>query len=133
MAAGRPLAPLGLPPVPAITRATLVLRLQYPSENQLITSRDSNFVLGSVGSGDAKLSINGVDVSLASNGAFIAWLPNPPVSAPHYDLVVSRGNELVRRSVRIRYGVRTTIPPDGARLVDSGSMLPVRGLFAVVI
>ena len=130
-AAGRPSAPQGLPPVPAIARATLVLRLQYPSENQLITSRDSNFVLGSVGSGDAKLSINGVDVSLASNGAFIAWLPNPPVSAPHYDLVVSRGNELVRRSVRIRYGVRTTIPPDGARLVDSGSVLPVRGLFAV--
>ena len=131
VAAGRPSAPAGLPPVPAIARATLVPRVQYPSENQLITSRDSNFVLGSVGSGDAKLSINGVDVSLASNGAFIAWLPNPPVSAPRYDLVVSRGNELVRRSVRIRYAMRTTIPAEGARLVDSGSVLPLRGLYAV--
>ncbi len=131
VAAGRPSAPAGLPPVPAIERATLVPLVQYPSENQLITSRDSNFVLGSVGSGDAKLSINGVDVSLASNGAFIAWLPNPPVSAPRYDLVVSRGNELVRRSVRIRYAMRTTIPAEGARLVDSGSVLPLRGFFAV--
>src|SRR5690349_705293 len=46
-----PLAPAGLPPVPVITGAALAPRLQYPADNQLIATRDSNFVLGSVGSG----------------------------------------------------------------------------------
>ena len=65
-----PSAPAGLPPVPAIKGAPIVAHVQYPADNQLITSRDSNFVLGSVGSGDAHLSINGIEVPLAPNGAF---------------------------------------------------------------
>ena len=125
--AGMAAKPIGLPPVPVITGATLSPRVQYPSENQVIASRDSNFVLGSVGSGDAKLSINGVDVSLAPNGAFIAWLPTPPISAPRYDLVVTRGAEVVRRSVIVRYPVRTVLSASGPRLVDSVSMIPTRG------
>ena len=65
-----PSAPAGLPPVPAIKGAPIVAHVQYPADNQLITSRDSNFVLGSVGSGDAHLSINGIEVPLAPNGAY---------------------------------------------------------------
>lgn len=117
-----PLAPTGLPPVPRITGAPLVPAVQYPAENQLVTSRDSNFVLGSVGSGDALLSINGISVPLAANGAFIAWLANPASSA--YELVVRRGADSVRKVVKVRYPVRRTIPAAGKLLVDSLSVTP---------
>lgn len=124
-----PLAPTGLPPVPRISGAPLVPAVQYPAENQLVTSRDSNFVLGSVGSGDALLSINGISVPLASNGAFIAWLANPASSA--YELVVRRGADSVRKVVKVRYPVRRTIPAAGKLLVDSLSVTPAPRLRAL--
>lgn len=126
-----PLGPPGLPPVPAIVGAALVPRVQYPSDNQVISARDSNFVLGSVGSGDARLSINGRSVPLAPNGAFLAWLPIPPASAPRYDLMVTRGTDTVRQTVRVRYPTRLAIPATGPLLVDSSSLSPTRGVRAV--
>jgi len=114
-----------------VTGATLAPRLQYPADNQLIAARDSNFVLGSVGSGDIRLSINGVDVPIAPNGAFIAWLPLPPVSAPAYELVASRGADTVRQRVRVRYPTRRPIPATGPLLVDSTSVLPARNVRAL--
>ena len=123
--------PLGLPPVPHIAGASLIPRVQYPGINQIITSRDSNFVLGSVGSGDATLSINGIDVFVAPNGAFLAWLPNPPVSAPRYDLVVRRADEEVRGTVAIRYPSRVPLLSTGPRLADSASVVPTRGVRAL--
>ncbi len=127
-------APVGtpwLPPVPPVSGAALALRVQYPSANQLITSRDSNFVLGTVGSGDAQLSINGVDVSLAPNGAFIAWLPVPSASAPVYELVARRGADTVRRRVSVRFPTRVAIPATGRLLLDSASLTPARGVRAL--
>lgn len=76
-----PLIASGLPAVPTVRGAPIDVRVRYPAENQLITSRDSNFVLGSLGTGDATLSINGQAVPVAPNGAFLAWLPNPPAGA----------------------------------------------------
>lgn len=125
-----PLAPSGLPPVPSVTGAALAPRLQYPSDNQLIATRDSNFVLGSVGSGDAKLSINDIAVPVAPNGAFIAWLPNPPASSARYDLVATRGTDTVRRSVKIRIPVRQVIPASGSLIIDTASIAPARGVRA---
>lgn len=119
-----PLTPAGLPPVPSMTGAPLTPKLQYPSDNQLITSRDSNFVLGSVGSGDANLTINGQAVAIAPNGAFIAWLPNPPATAPRYELVAARGVDTARRTVRIRYAQRAGIASTGPLLIDSTSVAP---------
>ena len=55
-----PLGPPGLPPVPAIVGAALVPRVQYPSRqsaHHAAAIRTS--CSGSVGSGDAQLSING--------------------------------------------------------------------------
>jgi N-acetylmuramoyl-L-alanine amidase len=113
-----------------VSGAPLAPRLQYPADNQLIASRDSNFVLGSVGSGDVRLSINGYEVPVAPNGAFIAWLPNPPVAEPRYELVATRGDSVVRSSVRIRYPTRVAIPASGTKLLDSGSVMPGRGVRA---
>lgn len=119
-----PRAPAGLPPVPTVRGAALDVQIRYPSDNQLLTSRDSNFVLGSLGSGDVMLFVNGAPVPVAANGAFLAWLPNPPAVAPQYDVLVARGVDTVRRTIRIRYATRTVMPVDGKLHVDSASLAP---------
>jgi len=65
-----------LPPVPQVT-GPLVPYVEYPDSLQPVAVRDSNFVFGSVGSGDATLLINGQFVPVQPNGAFLAWLPVP--------------------------------------------------------
>ena len=110
--------------VPVVNNAPLSPRVQYPAENQTIASRDSNFILGSIGSGDATLTINGLPVDVAPNGAYIGWLPNPPASNPVYDLMVTRGADTVRRSLRIKYPTRLILPATGKLRVDSGSVTP---------
>ncbi|MGV3708632.1 MAG: N-acetylmuramoyl-L-alanine amidase [Gemmatimonas sp.] len=110
--------------VPVVANAQLNPRVQYPAENQLIATRDSNFILGSIGSGDAKLTINGAPVDVAPNGAYIGFVANPPGPNPSYELVVSRGADTVRRIHRIRYPVRTPLLATGKLRVDSGSVAP---------
>ncbi|MBC8087035.1 MAG: N-acetylmuramoyl-L-alanine amidase [Phycisphaerae bacterium] len=123
-AAAGPAPNPALPPVPVVAGAPLTPRVQYPSENQVIASRDSNFILGSVGSGDATLTINGHQVQVAPNGAYIGWLPNPPASNPSYELVVARGADTVRRVLRIRYPARSALSSTGKLRVDSASVSP---------
>jgi N-acetylmuramoyl-L-alanine amidase len=98
--------------------------VRYPAANQLIASRDSNFIFGTVGSGDATLTINGVPVPVVPNGAFLAYLANPPASAPRYDLVVARGADTVRRSVAVRIQPRPVLAASGLLVVDSSSVTP---------
>jgi N-acetylmuramoyl-L-alanine amidase len=99
-------APVGarpaLPPVPAID-GPLAVRVVYPRPDQVVTSRDSNFIFGSIGSGRATLRINGVPVRVYPNGAFLAFLPNPPGPSPRYELVAERGGESVRSTLAIAY------------------------------
>ncbi|MGI9091645.1 MAG: N-acetylmuramoyl-L-alanine amidase family protein [Gemmatimonadaceae bacterium] len=87
----------------------LQIKVVYPREGALVTSRDSNFVFGSVGSGLAGLTINGVLVPVWPNGAFMGWLANPPVSEQWYDIVAYTRDD----TARVRYPVRTlaAIPP----------------------
>ena len=120
----------GLPAVPMTTGRPLVLQLRYPGENQLLSSRDSNFVFGSIGSGDARLTINGTDVPVAPNGAFLAWLPRPTVAAPRYDIVAVRGRDSVQRTIRVRFGSRVPLPAGGKLRLDSSSVAPARGWWA---
>ena len=120
----------GLPAVPAVRGAPVVVSVRYPGANQLVAVRDSNFVLGSVGSGDVALMINGTPVTVAPNGAFLGWLPLPPSGQPRYELVAVRGADTVRRTVPIRYPVRRALPARGALQVDSGSVSPGRGWWA---
>ncbi len=120
----------GLPAVPAVRGAPIDVRVRYPADNQLLTSRDSNFVLGSLGTGDVSLTINGATVPVAPNGAFLAWLANPPAGALRYDVVAARAADTVRRTVRVRLPVRTPLSATGKLRVDSGSVLPVRAMWA---
>jgi N-acetylmuramoyl-L-alanine amidase len=93
-----------LPPVPDV-RGPLQINVVYPKPDQMLTVRDSNFIFGSVGSGDAALEINGVPVPVWPNGAFMGWLRVPPDSAPRYDLVAANSTGTARFTLPIR------IPP----------------------
>jgi len=119
--------PVALPPVPPV-RGALAVTVMHPGDGTLL-GVDSTFIFGSVGSGDATLRINGTPVPVASNGAFLGWLPVPPASAPRYELDAVRvrrdgGTDSVRTTVRIRRPQSTPLPATGALRVDSGSVQP---------
>ncbi len=116
--------PVGLPPVPAVTGRPLDIRVVSPGAQASVGPRDSTFIFGSVGSGDATLTINGAAVPVAPNGAFLAFLPVPPAAAPRYELVATRGAESARRTVPVRVPARRTFPATGRLVVDSGSVSP---------
>jgi len=90
-----------LPPVPEV-RGPLHINVEYPKPDQLLTVRDSNFIFGSVGSGDAALRINGVAVPVWPNGAFMGWLAVPPDSAPRYELLAGNATATARLNLPIR-------------------------------
>lgn len=93
-----------LPPVPEV-RGPVQISVTYPKPEQMLTVRDSNFIFGSVGTGDAALRINGYPVPVWPNGAFMGWLPVPPDSAPRYELLA--GN----RTGNTRLILPVKIPP----------------------
>ncbi|MGE5727687.1 MAG: N-acetylmuramoyl-L-alanine amidase [Gemmatimonas sp.] len=113
-----------LPPIPLVTGA-LKPTVVYPVANSLVEARDSNFIFGSVGSGRARLWINGEPVTVSPNGAFLAWLPVPPAENPRYELVAAEGAD----TVRVDHPVRIKPPPlrlatDGVLAYDTASVTP---------
>lgn len=111
-------------PAPRIVRGALAPRVVYPAPNQLLASRDSNFILGSIGSGDATLTINGIAVPVHPSGTFLGWLPVPADTLGRYDLMVARGVDTVRRTVPVRVARRVVLPSTGRLRVDTASLEP---------
>src|SRR3954469_4368110 len=113
-----------LPPMPAVV-GPLAIRVVYPPPQHLIESRDSNFIFGSLGNGQASLTINGAPARVYPNGAFLAFVANPPLTAPRYDLVATAGKDTARLSHPVRVQeARTALPLTGPLLVDSASITP---------
>jgi N-acetylmuramoyl-L-alanine amidase len=56
----------------------------YPAPEDLVRVRDSSFLLGSVASGNVRLTINGSPVRVWPNGAWLAWIPFPPDSVMEF-------------------------------------------------
>lgn len=115
-ATARPAAAPTLPDIPLVD-GPLAVRIQYPSPNQQLTSRDSNFIFGSIGSGRASLAVNGVPARVYNNGAFMVFLANPPVTAPRYMLVASRGTDTARATLGIRLSPSLPAPLPEATVV----------------
>jgi N-acetylmuramoyl-L-alanine amidase len=111
---------LPLPPVPEVD-GPLAIRVVYPRPDAVVTSRDSNFIFGSIGSGKATLTINGVPARVYPNGAFLAYVVNPPADAPRYQLVATRGAESALAANNIRYPDRAA-----AALPDSVPAAPAK-------
>jgi N-acetylmuramoyl-L-alanine amidase len=122
-AAPAPVTAAPLPPIPTVD-GPLNLRVVYPSPNQTLTVRDSNYIFGSTGSGSAQLTINGFDVPVLPNGAFLAWLPVPSGDAPRYELRASKGADAANATIPIRF------PPTPAPLADTGRLVVDRGSVA---
>ena len=117
-----------LPAVPHVT-GPLDIKVVYPSSGQLVQSKDSNFIFGSVGNGDAALTINGVPTPVWPNGAFMGWLPNPPAGQPRYDLVAAVGSDVARSSlpVKIQPSPATPPKPDTLQLVTPAQYATLNG------
>lgn len=132
-----------LPPIP-LRRGPLALGVQYPPAGARIAVRDSNFLFGTVGTGEARLEVDGRAVPVAPNGAFLAWLPVPPAgsgdtatyvlvarrTAPAADEAggaprteAPRGADTLRRADTLRHMIRLpALPyrgPPGAVWVDT--------------
>ncbi|CAN5225891.1 hypothetical protein BH23GEM4_BH23GEM4_01120 [soil metagenome] len=94
----------GAPELPAIPPRSGALEVDvvYPAEGASLTASDSTFVFGSVGSGEARLAINGAPVEVAPNGAFLAFLP-VPTDGRYQVVATSSGGETARliRSVEL--------------------------------
>ncbi len=111
-----------LPPITPVS-GPLRLNVSYPAPTDQIDARDSTFLLGSVGTGDATLSINGIPVPVAPNGAWIAWLPIPPDSLIQFALVARTATDSVSLDYPVRR-VRRFRPPELAVWIDSTSFSP---------
>jgi len=98
-----------LPPIPHVT-GPLEIKVVYPPANQLIQSKDSNFIFGSVGNGDAALTINGVSSPVWPNGSFMAWVANPPADNPAYEIVASTGADTRRLTHPVKVAAPAATP-----------------------
>ncbi|HEX7939456.1 MAG TPA: N-acetylmuramoyl-L-alanine amidase [Gemmatimonadaceae bacterium] len=93
----------------------LAPRVVYPQWNQMIASRDSNFITGSVGNGRATLTVNGHPVQVWPNGAFLGWIPNPPPTAPQFVLVARLGTDSAVAVHQVRVAGMTPPVPDSLK------------------
>jgi N-acetylmuramoyl-L-alanine amidase len=101
------------------------LYVEYPDSLQRITARDSNFVFGTIGTGDATLIIDGEFVDVEPNGAFLAWLPVPAATrgdTAEYHLVARRGAAVDSLLHPIR------VPTSQGSTWDEGQLLDPDGL-----
>lgn len=119
---GTPAAPGGpwLPAIPEV-RGELRIDVVHPGANATMTAVDSTFVFGSLGRGDATLTINGEGVPVAPNGAWLAYLPVPPDGV--YRISASAAGQTVTATHTIR--VPAPLVDDGALRVVAGTAAPV--------
>ena len=115
-------AATALPPVPRV-RGPLNIRVVYPPPDALVSAKDSSFLLGSVGTGDATLTINSYPVKVWPNGAWLAWIPLPPDSLMRFHFVARAGEQSAELDYDLRRGGWTPPPAPGLWL-DSASLSP---------
>ncbi len=116
----------GPPPI-APRSGPLAIDVVYPADSSFISARDSNFIFGSVGDGNAQLRINGERVRVEPNGAFLAWLPvpaSPEDTLARYELAATLGTQRAS-AVRTVFVPRPVVPlPRDSAVVDARSVVP---------
>jgi N-acetylmuramoyl-L-alanine amidase len=99
-----------LPPVPP-RDGPLRIDVAYPAEGAALTTADSNFIFGTVGTGRATLTINGAPVEVAPNGAFLGFVPVPWDGL--YRLRATAGGETAEAERRVRAPATATASGSG--------------------
>jgi N-acetylmuramoyl-L-alanine amidase len=117
-----PPAATRLPPVP-VARGPLELKVVYPPAEAVVDARDSSFIFGSAGAGDAELSINGARVQVWPNGAWLAWVSLPRDSLMSFRIVARTPRDSAELVFTARRAPRFTAP-DAALWIDSASLAP---------
>lgn len=121
--AAPPPADAALPPVPLV-RGRLAIRVVYPPAGAVVQARDSSFLYGTVGTGEASLTVNGTPVAVHPNGAWLAWLPFGHDSLARFELVARTATDTNALTHTVRRGAWR--PPVAAGLwIDSTSLEPV--------
>jgi len=110
-----PAANPGLPAVPHVAQP-VAIKVVYPTPGAVIPSKDSNFIFGSVGNGDAAMTINGVPTPVWPNGAFMGWLPVPTADHPQYDIVAAVGSDVARATLPIKLAAPASTAGDTVQL-----------------
>lgn len=87
----------------------LVLELRYPAA-QAVAVTDSISLWGTVGSGKARLRVNGHSVHIEPNGGFATFLQLPPGDSPVLEIEASKDGDTLHRSLPITR-IRTAVPP----------------------
>ena len=126
----RPIAPGGdsagaataLPEVPPV-RGPLGIRVVYPAPDAVVHAKDSSFLLGTVGTGDARLTVNGHPVRVWPNGAWLAWIPLPPDSLMRFRIAAATATESATLDYDVRRGGWAPARAPGLWL-DSASLAP---------
>ena len=99
------------------------IRIVYPDEEQEVFARDSTFIFGSV-TPSSQLWINGTEVSVLPNGAFLAFLPvTPGVFVFECRAVLGSDTTSVDRSVFIPYRMKA-FPVDSLGFDTTYAALP---------
>lgn len=116
---------VSIPGIPEVD-GPLELRVSYPRAGTAISTRDENFIFGSAGDGDARVWINGTEVEVRANGAFLAFLPVPPDGVYRLRAVLDGQEEEIQVEVPI-----PPAPPSGTAVIDRASISPSGGWVAL--
>ncbi|MBA3260717.1 MAG: hypothetical protein H0T68_14790, partial [Gemmatimonadales bacterium] len=112
-----------LPPVPE-ARGPLTLRVVYPPAGGLVHARDSSFIFGSTGTGDARVTIKGLPVRVWPNGAWLAWVPLPPDSLMRFRIEARTDSSVAAIDHEVRRGGFRAPPPPAPVWIDTRSLAP---------
>ena len=119
----QPLAPSSrLPRIPLKT-GPLSVQLVYPAPTDIVDAGDSSFVFGQVGDGRARLMVNGQQVAVAPNGAFLAWIRLPTDTVVSLEFEAVRGADTAQAIYLVRRTVKF-VPPTSGPWLDTMSVQP---------
>src|SRR6266550_514766 len=122
-------APRAVAPTPTPT-TVLRITVVYPKTTDVVQARDSAFLFGSAGRGDAVLTVNGTPVAVRPNGAWIAWLPLPDDTIAPFRIVATAAGDSQIVEFKARVAPRFHPPPDRGVWVDTMSFAPA-GMLAL--
>lgn len=103
-----------LPPVERV-RGPLDLRVAYPPLDAVLQIRDSSFLFGTAGTGDARVTIEGQPARVWPNGAWLAYVALPADSVMQLHIEAHTDSD----STSLLYPVRRAVPDAGRLTVGS--------------